>query len=290
MSLTYVKPIPIALKEHPQFNESWLQDRIAEDPSILGLGDLDVLKKERKQLGAGRLDLLLTDRESETWYETEIMLGATDPSHIIRCIEYWDIERRRYPGYEHIAVLVAEEITARFLNVISLLSGTLPIVAIQLNALQVGNQIVLNFVKVLDQRGLRIDEVDGGDEPETDRNYWINKKGDNSVQICDQLLEMANQVASPSLELKYKKTRIALSTQGAFFNVGVVYPKKGHVLFVTAPNSPEDWVTKLDDAGLDAQVKGNRVKLRLTTKDLTDHQALLRSLVQQAVVDFKSDS
>jgi hypothetical protein len=33
------------------------------------------------------------------------MLGATDESHIIRCIEYWDIERRRYPAYEHCAVL-----------------------------------------------------------------------------------------------------------------------------------------------------------------------------------------
>lgn len=68
MTLTYIKPTPISLKEHPQFNEAWLQERIAEEPSILGLGELDVLKKELKLLGAGRLDLLLTDSESETWY------------------------------------------------------------------------------------------------------------------------------------------------------------------------------------------------------------------------------
>ena len=30
-------------------------------------------------------------------YEVEVMLGETDPSHIIRCIEYWDIEKRKYP-------------------------------------------------------------------------------------------------------------------------------------------------------------------------------------------------
>ena len=30
-----------------------------------------------------------------------------DESHIIRTIEYWDIERRRYPQYEHVAVIVA---------------------------------------------------------------------------------------------------------------------------------------------------------------------------------------
>ena len=30
--------------------------------------------------------------------------------------EYWDIERRRYPQYDHCAVLIAEDITSRFLN------------------------------------------------------------------------------------------------------------------------------------------------------------------------------
>ena len=87
------------------------------------------------------------------------MLGATDESHIIRCIEYWDIERLRYPGYEHCAVLIAEDITSRFLNLIALLAGTVPLVAIQLNALRVGdNNVVLNFVRVLDQRLLRRDD------------------------------------------------------------------------------------------------------------------------------------
>ena len=71
------------------------------------------------------------------------MLGPTDQSHIIRAIEYWDIERRRYPAYDHVAVLVAEDITARFLNVLSLFAGTVPLVAIQLNALQIGEMITL---------------------------------------------------------------------------------------------------------------------------------------------------
>jgi len=45
--------------------------------------------------------------ESTRRYEVEIQLGATDESHIIRTIEYWDIERKRYPQYEHTAVIVA---------------------------------------------------------------------------------------------------------------------------------------------------------------------------------------
>ena len=62
----------------------------------------------------------------------EIMLGATDPSHIIRTIEYWDSERKRYPQFDHCAVIVAEEITGRFMNVISLFNGAIPLIALQI--------------------------------------------------------------------------------------------------------------------------------------------------------------
>ena len=37
---TYVKPKRLLLKDHPTLDERWLQDRIAEDPGILGLGEL----------------------------------------------------------------------------------------------------------------------------------------------------------------------------------------------------------------------------------------------------------
>jgi hypothetical protein len=43
------------------------------------------------------LDLLLQDADGNRRYEVEVQLGKTDESHIIRTIEYWDIERKRYP-------------------------------------------------------------------------------------------------------------------------------------------------------------------------------------------------
>ncbi len=116
--LKFVKPDRIWLRDHAMLNESWVQQRIAEDPSILGLGDLVLKDKERRQPRAGRLDLLLQDAESNRRFEVEVQLGKTDESHIIRTIEYWDIERKRYPQYEHCAVIVAEDISSRFLNVI----------------------------------------------------------------------------------------------------------------------------------------------------------------------------
>ena len=65
--------------------------------------------------------MLFEDVDGNTRYEVELQLGSTDETHIIRTIEYWDLERKRYPNYEHVAVIVAEDITTRFFNVISYL-------------------------------------------------------------------------------------------------------------------------------------------------------------------------
>jgi hypothetical protein len=106
MSVSYIKHETISLKSHAELNEKWVQELIADDPKILGLGDLVLRDKERVQPRAGRLDLLLQDSETNRRYEIEIQLGATDETHIIRTIEYWDIERKRYPQYDHCAVLI----------------------------------------------------------------------------------------------------------------------------------------------------------------------------------------
>jgi hypothetical protein len=124
----------VSLKSHASLTEKWLQDEIIKDPTILGLGDVIVRSQERTQPKGGRLDLLLEDPESGVRYEVELQLGVVDESHIIRTIEYWDLERKRYPQYDHVAVIVAEEITSRFFNVIGLFNGFIPLIAIQLNA------------------------------------------------------------------------------------------------------------------------------------------------------------
>ena len=150
-SNTYLKAELFSIKDHSTLNERWIQDLIAEEPSILGLGDLVLRDKERIQPRAGRLDLLLQDTDTDRRYEVEIQLGTTDESHIIRTIEYWDIEKKRYPQYDHCAVLIAEEVTSRFLNVISLFNGTPPLIAIQMQAIKVGENMTVVFTKVMDE-------------------------------------------------------------------------------------------------------------------------------------------
>ncbi|NLB48981.1 MAG: hypothetical protein GX813_03995, partial [Erysipelotrichia bacterium] len=52
--MKHVKLKKISLKNHPTINEKWLQQVIVDDPSLLGLGELVVRDKERRQLGGGR--------------------------------------------------------------------------------------------------------------------------------------------------------------------------------------------------------------------------------------------
>ena len=64
MSLEYVKAEKIKLDD--PHNEKWLQDKIEEDPSLLGLGDVVIYERERRQPTGGRLDFLLHDPENQT--------------------------------------------------------------------------------------------------------------------------------------------------------------------------------------------------------------------------------
>jgi hypothetical protein len=40
--MEFRKSEPVSLKTHDTYNEKWLQAQIAEDPGLLGLGDLIV--------------------------------------------------------------------------------------------------------------------------------------------------------------------------------------------------------------------------------------------------------
>ena len=78
--MEYAKFEKLSIKSHSEINEKWVQDRIAEEPGILGLGDVILKDRERLQPRAGRLDLLFQDVESNRRYEVEIQLGSTDES------------------------------------------------------------------------------------------------------------------------------------------------------------------------------------------------------------------
>lgn len=282
--MEYTKFETVSIRNHPELNERWIQDRIAEDPTILGLGDVILRDRERIQPRAGRLDLLLQDADSNRRYEVEIQLGATDESHIIRTIEYWDIERNRYPQYEHTAVIVAEDITSRFLNVISLFNGMIPLIAIQMRALRSCDKIGLVFTTVVDQMSLGlVDEDEAGQEP-TDRAYWESRGSKKTVAMADEMLEIARSY-DPDLQLKHNKFYIGLAKAGQPFNFITFRPKKSFIrIEPRLPDTPETQ-ERLESAGLDVMDYDHhwgRYRIRLQPGDISKHREILVELVAEA--------
>ncbi len=285
----YIKPEIISLKSHPTFNEKWVQQKIAEDPSILGLGELVLKDSERIQQSGGRLDLLLTDPETKRRYEIELQLGKTDESHIIRTIEYWDYERRKFPQYEHCAVLIAEDITSRFLNVISLFNGYMPIMAIQLKALRLGDNISLFFTKVLDELTLGTEEED---EYETvDSKYWESKGSKESLLLADEVLNLISDFA-PDYKLKYNKHYLGVSKDGISQNFISFHPRKNSTVLLNIRHEISDEVQKmLDNSALDLlsyDRQWKQYRIRLTRQDLNSNKETIKDIIKRAFEQYMS--
>lgn len=263
--------------------EKWLQDEIIKDPTILGLGDVIVRSQERTQPKGGRLDLLLEDPESGIRYEVELQLGVIDESHIIRTIEYWDLERKRYPQYDHIAVIVAEEITSRFFNVIGLFNGYIPLIAIQLNALEVNGFLTLNSTRVLDIQTLGTEEEDGP-ALATDRSYWETRSSKQVLSIVDSLIEVAREI-DPRLVARYNKHYVGLGIDGLANNFISFKPRKKHLrLQIKIPLSDEtnEVLENSNLQLLDYDKRWRYYQIQIIQGDVEKNKMLLLDLMRQA--------
>jgi len=233
--MKYEKLTKLSIRNHPELSERWVQERIAEDPSILGLGDLILKDKERTQAGAGRLDLLLQDADSTRRYEVEIQLGKT-----------------------------------------------IPLIAIQMKAIKVGDAMTLVFTTVLDVISQGTEEEDEAEV--TDRTAWESKGSKESLGLADMVQAMVDEVV-PGFSLKYNKHYIGLNKQGVSKNFISLIPKKQTIiLHIKLPQSEETQAI-LDSTDMDVMSYDktwNRYRIRLTEKDLKQNKSTLLQLLKSA--------
>lgn len=286
-----LKPELVSLKEHPDIDEAWVHKQIKDDPSILGLGNLRIKDSERRQSKAGRLDILLQDDEVEPQrrYELEVQLGATDESHIVRTLEYWDLERRRLPQYDHVAVIAAENITSRFFNVIQLFNRSIPVIALKMVTLKVGEGIVLHFVKVLDETAHRVDDEE--DSAPRDRAYWERETSKETMEVVDGLFRILAALNS-NLTPHFTQTYIvpAMGAQNRdFLWLG---PKRKFVrtsAYLPSSEAARQWRDKLIGVGFD--VKGpdddDGINFRLAPEALAKHQSIIEGLLKAAYEGYQ---
>lgn len=267
-------------------NETFIQELLADDPTLLGLGDLYLRGKERVQPSSGRLDLLYESPDEKTWYEVEVQLGATDESHIIRTIEYWDNERNDHPDRQHVAVIVAEKITSRFFNVIALFNQHIPIIAIQMSAIEIDGNHTINFTKILD-RSVRTfaKNADEVFEP-TDRNYWVKRTSEQSMRIADEILQFAHK-EDPSSSIKYNKGYIAIKTNNDKLhteNFMSIRPRKKEIRVSLLSPKNDGLEAKLSEDNIRVEYEEELGKYRFyfSEVDYPKVRELLRNAIQFA--------
>jgi len=264
-----------------------LQDIIYANPEKLGLGNLIAIRKEKTQSNGGRLDILLKDPADNTMYEVEVMLGETDPSHIIRSIEYWDNEKRKYPQRQHFAVLIAESFDRRYFNVIQLLSLTVPMIAIQADLLEVGSEKILNFTKILD---VYVEQEEEEESKQVTETTW-SEKAKWTLETAKKHLEMLSELEK-NIELKFTQSYVSIVINGRNY---YMYDKR------TKPNSVV-WFNVKEEEKVDAIKKlldeknivygYNKYKDFSFTFDknfLTKNQDLLKKIHEIKEKEFTSD-
>ena len=275
---------PILLKKSSDYNEAWLQNYIWEHPEALGLGDLTPRAKEKIQPSGGRLDLLLEDMDADTpkRYECELQLGATDESHIIRTIEYWDIERKRYPQFNHVAVLVAEEVTGRFLNVIHLFNGHIPLIVLKMTAYEIDGDVALTFTKILDEVRLGLPEEESVSEP-ADRAYWENKSCKEMIKLAEKLFALVQEI-DPATKLNYTKHYIGLNRNNSSANFCWFNPKKKYVYMDFKPIPSDDDIQTLENAGLEISKKANwnEMWIKFAAEPTSEQRELIKKVIEQS--------
>jgi hypothetical protein len=281
MNPQMIKAATVRLRDI-NLDEKWLQERIEEDPSLLGFGaDVQILRREKRIASGGRIDFVLSDTEQDRYYEVEIMLGKLDESHIIRTIEYWDLERQRYPDLDHRAVIVAEEITSRFFNVIRLLNRAVPLIAIQLTAIKVEAGLILQFTKVLDIYQEAAPEIEAPGDP-VNRAFWDKRASAASMAVVDQLVAMITaKIAVP--RVTYNKNHIAIGTTGT--NFCWLHPPKEaphcHMRVRTGEETRDSTVQKLSEVlAYVRPFQSDIITIKLSTKDLTENSDLIENILK----------
>ena len=258
------------------YDEAWLQDHIYENPACLGLGELDAIARERQQSSGGRLDILLKNPEDNAMYEVELMLGETDETHIIRTIEYWDNEKRRWPQRQHFAVLVAEHINRRFFNVIHLLSHSIPIIAIQVALLESSDKRSLFFTTVLDT----FEEVDDGtsiDGKTYKRDYWT-ETAKWTLETAETLLTFTRDIFTDPA-LSYVKHYVAITVSGHnYFWLHKRSSNKSLLGFRMAQALQDETAALLDGNDITYVRKPREFLLTVDKQMIEKHRDVMRSL------------
>ena len=177
--------------------------------------------------------------------------------------------------------VIAEDITSRFLNVISLFNGSIPLMALQVKAIETSDGVGLDFTRVLDVQPLGLVDEDEEIAEVTDRDYWLKRGTPQTVAMADKLLSYVLEF-EPGAELNYNKFYIGLKVNGRPNNYALFRPKKGFIgLEIRLPKTEENDAV-INDAGiatLEYYKRYSQYRLRITDNELEEKSEIIKQLL-----------
>ena len=176
--------------------------------------------------GGGRLDILGFSKQTNTFYEIEVMLGECDADHGFRCLDYWARERIAKPNSHHYAVLVAENLQGRYKTLVDTLPQFIPFIAVEIRTLKLSGDdektIATTYAEIVAQPDELIFSSDSSVPPAEkasvlrDEKWWRDKSTPNFVddvqamyQVCEQRIGPSRMDYTASSYISLKKGRRA---------------------------------------------------------------------------------
>jgi len=160
----------------------------------------------------------------------------------------------------------------------------IPLMAIQMSALRLNNNLGLMFTTVISQLSLGLVDEDEETLEVTDRAYWENRETKRTVAMADEFLEIARELDS-SLELKYNKFYIGLARNGHPSNFIIVRPKKGFIRFEPRLKNSLETQERLENAGLDVMdydTRWGRYRIRLKPGEIEKNKIIIKQVMKEA--------
>ena len=136
-------------------DEAFLQGWLKEQPSRLGLGDLEVTEG-----AADEDDRSFAATDEDHCFSVDVQLGEMEASRGFQVLDNWARNRVQHPDKTHVAVLVTEAVSDRYETTLQTLAEHLPLVVVELQVWKGEEEaIVIPYV------ALSSDDVDLSDTP-----------------------------------------------------------------------------------------------------------------------------
>lgn len=274
------------LKKDAHFNESWLENTIFEHPEILRLGNIKIIARQKRQKdGIARVDLIAQSDSNEV-FVIELMLGLPDSSHIVRTLEYWLREKRRYATKSEVdvkAVLVAEQICeSRYKDVVGFLCEKMPLIVKEVACVRIDQIVTLHCTTVFDSTD---DAQEDPSQPPVSKETW-EQQYPFTFEASKFVLEQVH-LAEPTAKLKLNRKTTSISTGNTDEICARLRPaSNGHSYVRVWVSDAQTWRDRLKAEGLalsGSQDAEDWVRFLLPFGALTKHAALLRDIAVSAV-------